>query len=246
MHHFFVSPEQIRGEEIVITGPDVNHIKNVLRMKAGDELRICTGTDNLDYRCRIRSFSENEVVTEILWKEETDAELPSKLVLFQALPKTDKMELIIQKAVELGVSKIVPVRCARCVVKLIDTKSEAKVKRWNLISLSAAKQAKRMAVPQVERVVSFDEALKMASDLTHILIPYEKAEGIEETRRIVGGIQKGESVGIFIGPEGGFEESEVEKALSCGAKSITLGRRILRTETAGMTMLSILMFHLEK
>ena len=172
-------------------------------------------------------------------------ELSSKVYLFQGLPKADKMELIIQKAVELGVYEIVPVAAKRCVVKLDDKKAKKKIERWQQIAESAAKQAGRGVIPEVKDVLSFKEALKYAKDLDVVLIPYELAEGMKETKQLISEIKPGQSVGIFIGPEGGFERAEVEQAMEAGAKPITLGRRILRTETAGLTILSVLMFQLE-
>ena len=156
------------------------------------------------------------------------------------------MDLIIQKAVELGVYEIIPMATARAVVKLDQKNAAAKVKRWQAISESAAKQSKRLLIPEVKEPVKFSEALKLASDLDVRLIPYELAEGMDGTRRIIQSVKPGQSVAVFIGPEGGFEEAEVELAKEAGFQAITLGRRILRTETAGMTVLSILMYQLEE
>lgn len=156
------------------------------------------------------------------------------------------MELIIQKAVELGAYAIVPVETRRCVVKLDEKKALKKTARWQQIAESAAKQSKRILIPQVKQVMGWRDALALAKELDVLLIPYELAKGIKETREILSNIKPGQSVGIFIGPEGGFEEEEVQAAMEAGAKPVTLGKRILRTETAGMTMLSILMFTLEK
>lgn len=242
---FFVSPTQIGEKEIVIKGEDVNHIKNVLRMNTGEQISISSGQDNKEYRCEITEYDTNAVLTKIMWVEETGMELSSKIYLFQGLPKNDKMELIIQKAVELGVYEIIPVATRRAVVKLDAKKEEAKRKRWNSISTSAAKQSKRTVVPEVTRVMGFKEAVSYAGKLDIKLIPYELASGMEQTKEVINKIQKGQSIGIFIGPEGGFDESEVEAAKEAGAMPITLGKRILRTETAGMTVLSILMFTLE-
>lgn len=246
MYHFFVRPEQIGEKEIFIEGADVNHIRNVLRMHPGEQIRLRTGLDQKDYRCEITELTDERVTARILWVEENGVELPSRIVLFQGLPKSDKMELIIQKAVELGVYEIVPVATRRAVVKLDARREEAKRKRWNAISESAAKQSRRMRIPQVSRVMSFPEALEYAGDLDVKLIPYERARDMDKTREILKAVRPGQSVGIFIGPEGGFEESEVEQALERGAQAITLGRRILRTETAGMCVLSALMFLLEQ
>ena len=173
-------------------------------------------------------------------------ELPSRLYLFQGPPKSDKMELIIQKAVELGVYEVIPMASRRSVVKLDAKKEENKRKRWNAIAESAAKQSKRLVIPRVTEVMSFGQALAYGEKLDLKLIPYELAENMDRTREIISRIRPGQSVGIFIGPEGGFEREEVEQALDKGAQAITLGRRILRTETAGMALLSVLMFQLEE
>ena len=246
MHHFFVEPSQIQGNHIFIDGPDVNHIRNVLRMNPGEEVNVTDGSEEKVYRCAIASIGEDKVELNIMWAQEKGMELPSKIYLFQGLPKSDKMELIIQKAVELGVYEIIPMATARAVVKLDQKKAAAKVKRWQAISESAAKQSKRLLIPEVKEPVKFSEALKLASDLDVRLIPYELAEGMDGTRRIIQSVKPGQSVAVFIGPEGGFEEAEVELAKEAGFQAITLGRRILRTETAGMTVLSILMYQLEE
>ena len=246
MHHFFVEPSQIQGNHIFIDGPDVNHIRNVLRMNPGEEVNVTDGSGEKVYRCAIASIGEDKVELNIMWAQEKGMELPSKIYLFQGLPKSDKMELIIQKAVELGVYEIIPMATARAVVKLDQKKAAAKVKRWQAISESAAKQSKRLLIPEVKEPVKCSEALKLASDLDVRLIPYELAEGMDGTRRIIQSVKPGQSVAVFIGPEGGFEEAEVELAKEAGFQAITLGRRILRTETAGMTVLSILMYQLEE
>ena len=244
MHHFFVTQEQVKEEKIWIEGSDVNHIKNVLRMKIGEELHISDG-NNKKYLCEIETMSSDVVCAQIIEELASDTELPSKIYLFQGLPKSDKMELIVQKAVELGVYEIIPVATKRAVVKLDDKKAAKKVERWNSFSEGGAKQSGRMVVPEVKLVMSYKEAMQYAKDLDVVLIPYELAEGMDETRQVIEAIRPGQSVGIFIGPEGGFETAEVEYALEQGAKAITLGKRILRTETAGLTTLSIIMYHLE-
>lgn len=246
MQRFFVEPHQIDEEahQIHITGSDVNHISNVLRMKTGEELWISDGS-KYEYRCTIESFEPDEVLLHIVYSQEPEYELPCRIYLFQGLPKADKMELIIQKAVELGAYEIIPVETKRCVVKLDGRKSAKKTARWQQISESAAKQSKRMLIPNVHEVLTFREALKYAESMDVRLVPYELARGMQETKEILAGIEPGQSVGIFIGPEGGFEEKEIETAIEGGAKPITLGRRILRTETAGLAILSVLMFQIE-
>ena len=245
MQHFFVSPEQVREEKIYVEGSDVNHMKNVLRMKTGEELTIGDG-DGWLYVCVVESYEEDMAVLKILEKKKDESELPSKIYLFQGLPKQDKMELIVQKAVELGVYQVIPVATKRAVVKLDAKKAKKKVERWQQIAVSAAKQAGRGIIPAVGEVCTYAQALKYAEELDVVLIPYELAEGMKETRAILEQVKPGMRVGIFIGPEGGFDVEEVESAMAEGIHPITLGRRILRTETAGMTMLSILMFQLEQ
>ncbi len=244
MHHFFVTPEQVIGDMIQLKGTDVNHIKNVLRMRIGEELQISDG-NNKKYLCRIASITAEEVCVSIVEELLSDTELPSHIYLFQGLPKGDKMELIIQKAVELGAYEIIPVATKRAVVKLDDKKAVKKVERWNHIAEGGAKQSGRNVVPKVKEVLPYKAAIQYAKELDVVLIPYELAEGMEETRQVIETIRPGQSIGIFIGPEGGFETEEVEYAIANGAKAITLGKRILRTETAGLTTLSILMYHLE-
>lgn len=244
MQHFFVIPEQVGETEIYVTGQDVNHMKNVLRMKIGEQVEISDG-NNKKYLCEVSAYGEEQAVLRILEIREADTELKSRLYLFQGLPKNDKMELIVQKAVELGAYEVIPVSMKRCVVKLDAKKAAKKVERWNSISESAAKQAGRSIIPKVSDIVSYREALERAEQLDVVLVPYELEEGMAETKKLLHQIQPGQSVGIFIGPEGGFEREEVEQAIEAGAHPVTLGRRILRTETAGFTMLSILMFELE-
>lgn len=244
MHHFFVTPGQVKETYIYIEGSDVNHIKNVLRMKVGENLQISDG-NNRKYFCEIEHITAEEVCARILEEQQADTELPSRIYLFQGLPKGDKMEWIIQKAVELGVYEIIPVATKRAVVKLDAKKAAKKVERWNSIAEGGAKQSGRNVIPNVHPVLTYREALAYAGELDVLLIPYELAEGMEETKTVIGQIQPGQSVGIFISPEGGFETAEVEEAAAAGAKAVTLGRRILRTETAGLAALSILMYHLE-
>lgn len=244
MHRFFVERDQIEEKQIHIIGPDVNHIKNVLRMKPQEEIVISDGGDQ-EYTCYIEAISQDEVLAHIMYIQEAGLELKSRIYLFQGLPKSDKMELIIQKAVELGVYEIIPVAMKRSVTKLDVKKEAAKIKRWQLISESAAKQSKRMRIPGIKGIMSFSEAIAYAKDFDICLMPYELAKGMKETKEILAGIVPGQSIGIFIGPEGGFAEEEAAEALANEVRTITLGRRILRTETAGLTTLSILMYLME-
>ena len=245
MPRFFVTRSQVQGDEIVIQGNDVNHIKNVLRMRPGDELSLSDG-EGMDYDCTIASIERDEVRVNIERAMDSCVELPVKLYLFQGLPKADKMELIIQKAVELGVYEIIPVRTKRVIVKLDDKKESKKIARWQQIAEGGAKQSARGLIPEIKPLMGFSEALRYAKELDAVLVPYEKAEGMAKTREIIKDLKGKKSVGIFIGPEGGFDETEIEEAIAAGAFPVTLGRRILRTETAGLTMLSVLMFEFEE
>ena len=245
MYQFFVDPNQIQDKMIRIVGSDVNHIKNVLRMKIGEEIAVSNGVDGREYRCGIESFTEDEVICTLRFIKEDQIELPSRIVLFQGLPKADKMEFIIQKAVELGVAEIVPVETNRAVVRLDDKKAKAKTARWQSIAEAAAKQSKRQIIPTVTEPMKYVKALEYAAECDVKLIPYELAEGMADTKAIIERIMPGQSVAVFIGPEGGFEEKEIELAKQSDVKPITLGKRILRTETAGLTILSWIMYQLE-
>lgn len=246
MYQFFVEPHQISDKTVRIEGQDVNHIKNVLRMKIGEELSVSNGVDGKEYRCGIVAMDEECITCELRFVKEDGVELPSEVYLFQGLPKADKMELIIQKAVELGVHAVVPVATKRCVVKLDDKKAKQKIARWQGIAEAAAKQSKRRIVPEVKDVMNFKEALNFVKEFEVKLIPYELAEDMSKTKEIIGNLQPGQKIAIFIGPEGGFEEAEVEAAIHTGVEPITLGKRILRTETAGFTVLSWIMYQLEQ
>lgn len=245
MYQFFVEPSQIMGKRIVIQGSDVNHIKNVLRMRVGEEIAVSNGVDGREYRCGIEEFAADEVICSLRFIKEDGVELPSKIYLFQGLPKADKMELIIQKAVELGAYEIIPVAAKRCVVKLDEKKAAGKRSRWQGIAEAAAKQSKRGIIPQIGEVMNMKQAIAFAQQMDVRLIPYELAEDMGHTRELIGAVRPGQSVAIFIGPEGGFEEAEIQEALQAGIEPITLGRRILRTETAGMTVLAWLGYLLE-
>ena len=243
MHMFFVEPRQIVGGQVTITGSDVNHIRNVLRMKPGEMVRV---SDEKDFcgQCRVEELLEDQILLTIL--EEADStELPAQVTLFQGLPKGDKMEWIIQKNTELGIARIVPVVMKRSVVKLDAKKAATKVARWQAIAESAGKQSGRTKLPEVAPVMTYAQALKEAADYDLLLLPYESAEGMDAVRSLFAQAAPGMRIGILIGPEGGFEPSEVEAAVAAGWKVLSLGRRILRTETAGMTVMANLMLQLE-
>ena len=245
MYQFFVEPSQIQDKKVIITGSDVNHIKNVLRLKAGEEIAVRNGVDGKEYRCGIEGFGRDQIICSLRFIREEGVELPSKIYLFQGIPKADKMELIVQKAVELGVFEVIPVAVKRCVVKLDERKARAKVSRWQGIAEAAAKQCKRGIIPVVREPMTMKEAVSYAGEMDVKLIPYELAEDMSHTKKMIEAVRPGQSVAVFIGPEGGFEESEVAEALAAGIEPVTLGKRILRTETAGFTVLSWLMYHFE-
>jgi 16S rRNA (uracil1498-N3)-methyltransferase len=247
MFQFFVDKTQVNEEAglVFITGADVNHICHVLRMRVGEQFYVTDGESGGKYLCALKEASEDQVTCDILRNIEESSELPCEITLYQGLPKADKMELIIQKAVELGVHRIVPVSTKRSIVKLDDKKAGAKISRWQGIAEAAAKQSKRDVIPQIGDVMTLKAALAEAADFDVSMMPYENAEGMAFTRKLLDEIRPGQRIAIFIGPEGGFDESEVEAALSQGTQPVTLGRRILRTETAGLAMLSMLVYVLE-
>ena len=246
MHCFYIERGQIEEDWIRITGDDVNHIKNVLRMNVGEELVLCDKEGQF-YTCLIEEISGQEIQTKIVKKEDAVTELPTKIYLFQGLPKKDKMELIIQKAVELGVYEVIPVATKYCVVKIEDKKKEKKkLERWQAISQAAAKQSGRGIIPTIREVMSFQDAIKMAANLEGGIIPYERCEGMKASKDAMAKVCLGKSIGVFIGPEGGFSEEEIKLAFKQGIQPITLGKRILRTETAGFATLALLMFEIER
>ena len=248
MYQFFVEENQMTGDRIAILGSDVNHIKNVLRMKPGERLRVSLSDSGRSFFCEVESIAEEEVIVHIEEEDEAGTELSNRIYLFQGLPKGDKMELIIQKCVELGVYEIIPVAMKNCVVKLDAKKADSKVKRWQAIAESAAKQSKRTVIPEIRMPMTWKEALKKAEELDVVLVPYENERGMEATREIMKAIKPGQSIGVFIGPEGGFASEEIEgitPSTQDKAHRISLGRRILRTETAGLATLSMLVFCLD-
>ena len=247
MYQFFVEKENVGPKRIYITGGDVNHIKNVLRMKPGEKIRISCITGK-SYFCRISEINPEIVWAEIEEEDNRGTEFSHKIYLFQGLPKSDKMEYIIQKAVELGVCEIIPVRMKNCVVKLDEKKVDGKVKRWNMIAESAAKQSKRSVIPQVHAPMGWKQMLTFIQEQNlFTLVPYENERGMDATRELISGITKPIPIGIVIGPEGGFdprEITEIRKQMDCHC--ISLGRRILRTETAGMATLAMLIYALDE
>ena len=243
MYQFFVTEEQIGREFITITGGDVNHIKNVLRMRPGETIRV-SNQKGQDYFCKISEVGEDFVQADILETGAATTELPGKIYLFQGIPKGDRMEHVIEKAVELGVYEIIPVRMRYCVVKLDDKKQQAKLKKWQALAMAAAKQSKRSLVPNIHPVMSYKEAIAYAFQSEACLIPYENENGMEGTKAALKKIRGKESVSILIGPEGGFAPEEIEAVKSRG-EVISPGKRILRTDTAAITAMSMVMMEME-
>ena len=248
MHHFFVEKNNIRDGKIVIDDAgDYNHAVNVLRLEVGEEILI-SDSEGTDYRCsvaEIKGKGEECLIASIDEVAEDNHELPARVILFQCIPKSDKMELIIQKAVELGVSDIVPVKSKYCVVKLDDKKSSSKTKRWQGIAESAAKQSKRSIIPTVHEPVDFKTAVEMCEECDVRLIPYEAEEGLTGTCEAIVNFLPGRTIGTIIGPEGGFAPLEVSMARRHAITPISLGKRILRAETAAIAILSLIMIRLE-
>jgi len=243
MYNFFVTSENKKDNHYFITGDDYNHIKNVLRMTVGERFLVsCEDTSDL---CEIESIENDTIIVNIAEKNYQSTNLPIKIHLFQGLPKSDKLELIIQKAVELGVATITPVSMKRSIVKIDDKKKKSKQERWQAIATAAAKQSKRTSIPEVCEVLTYKEFISKAQELDLLLVPYECAEGMAATKNALQEIKGGINIGIIIGPEGGFEEKEIQEALSVGGKVISLGARILRTETAAITALAMCMLYSE-
>lgn len=243
MYNFFIDETEFLSDTPTVKGIDFNHIKNVLRLKSGDRFSVSfQGQSNL---CEIIDFTSDAVLLKTIERDFMNTSLPIKISLFQGLPKQDKLELIIQKAVELGANEIVPVQMKRSVVKIEDKKKQQKIERWNAISESAAKQCKRQSIPLIRNVLSLADATEYAKTFTHILVPYERENELATTKNALSKIKHGDSVAVFIGPEGGFDEQEIRILKDANAKTVSLGKRVLRTETAAITCLSALMLYAE-
>ncbi|RKD27608.1 16S rRNA (uracil1498-N3)-methyltransferase [Caminicella sporogenes DSM 14501] len=246
MNRFFVRKENILEDEkklFINNRDDIKHISKVLRLNKGDILEICNG-EKREYLAEIREINKDEIECKILNSMVSKSEPEISITLFQSIPKGSKMELIIQKCVEIGVKDIIPVISKRCVAKIKDVKSEdKKLERWNKISLEAAKQSKRGIIPKVGRVIKYSDIEKIASNYDLIIIPYEleNSVGIKKVLKKSG---KFKNIAVIIGSEGGFEEEEILEAVNWGAKPVTLGPRILRTETAGLVALSVILYEL--
>ena len=243
MFNFFAKENADVNGRFYITDTDFNHIKNVLRMKQGDEFLV--SFEGKSHLCTLEELSEGQATAKIITENYQSTELPIYIHLFQGLPKADKMELIIQKCTELGVSEITPVEMSRCVVKIEEKKKKSKTERWQAISESAAKQSKRNLIPRVNTPLSFANALEQAEELDLFLVPYENEDGMKATADCISKIKGGMKIGVLIGPEGGFDEKEIELCREKGFDVISLGARILRTETAAITSISMLMLYSE-
>lgn len=244
MHRFFIKRENIYKGGIAVEGEDVQHISRVLRLQAGDKIILCDG-EGTDYHVTIETMNKHSVRTVIIDKEASKGEASIHTVLYQGIPKATKMDLIIQKCTEMGINRIVPLTTVRTVVKLESEKDERKkVERWSKIAEEAAKQSGRGIIPQIDMPMTFDQALKDAGGLELRLIPYES----ESTVSVKDALQrkKVNRIGYFIGPEGGFEISEIEKAKNADVIPVTLGKRILRTETAGFAVLTGIMYEYDQ
>ncbi len=230
----------LAGDIFTLDSDDSKHIKTVLRANKGEKITVCD-CNGFDYLCETEELGAN-VTARVIEKMPCESEPKVNIVLFQGLPKGDKMESIIQKCVEIGVCSFVPVACERSIVK-IDKKEEKKIQRWQKISLSAAKQSGRGIIPEVLSPMTFKNAVLYAKELDMAIIPYEneKERGIREA---ISGFE-GKTIAVFIGPEGGFADSEIAFAIENGVMPITLGRRILRTETAGPVTAAILLYELD-
>lgn len=245
MPKFFVEPSKVKNGTIVIDTEDVNHITRVLRMEIGDEISVCDSAGT-DYVAKINEISKNAVVCSVVDSKKSDTEPELQVTLWQGIPKGSKMEYIIQKTTELGIKRIVPVTMSRCVSKIENKKDgEKKVQRWQKIAESAAKQSGRGIVPEICMPVSFSEAVDGLLKCDKAFAPYECEEN-NSIKSVISGIGGNMSLGFIIGPEGGFAPEEIDNLTGRSIPSVTLGKRILRTETAGETVLAILMYEADE
>lgn len=248
MPKFFVEANQIQKNQITIQGKDVNHIKNVLRKKQEDTLTICNQENNLDYLAKIVKIQEDKIICTIEEELKTNAEAKVEVTILQGLPKADKMELIIQKAVELGACAITPIEMKRCVVKLQEKDKKKKLERWQKIAQVAAKQCGRNKIPEITPIENIQNICQLCQEYDIVLVAYEKEEENKlryELEKLKEDKTQKLKIAILIGPEGGIDDTEINQLKKDGAKIITLGKRILRTETVALNMLSIIMYELD-
>lgn len=247
MPRFFVKNEQIEDNQITIQNEDVRHIKNVLRKAIGDEIEICNQENGESFIASIFEIQEQKIICNIKEKLESNSESNVFINIFQGLPKADKMEIIIQKSVELGVSEITPVAMKRCVVKLNEKDEKKKIDRWQKISEGAAKQSGRNIIPKINEIKNIKDICKICKDYDIVLVAYENEteNKLKDELQKINSKNKNIKIAIVIGPEGGLEFEDVELLKTSGAKIVTLGKRILRTETVALNMISIIMYELE-
>lgn len=245
MPKFFTSRENISDTQIIINSEDAKHIKKVLRLSEGDEITVCDGR-GIDYSTIITEISANRILCKIKDSRVCDTEPSVKVTLYQGLPKASKMEYIIQKTTELGISRIVPVKLSRCVVKLENADAERKkTERWQKIAYEAAKQSGRGVIPDVSEPMTLDEAIEDMKSSELSFVPYE-CETETRLKNVIDGNRNAKNISFIIGPEGGFDITEIEKLQNSDINTITLGRRILRTETAGEAVLAMMMYGLDE
>lgn len=246
MYKFFVTEEQIKGNKINIIDDDVNHIKNVLRLEKNEEIEICNISTSTNCLCKIIELTNKNVECEIIKNIESNKESSVYLHIFQGLPKAEKLEMIIQKTTEIGASEITPVEMSRCVVKLDDKSKEKKLLRWRKIAEVAAKQSKRDKIPIINMPINIKNIYEKVIDYDIVLVAYEN-EQTNTIKNILKGVSKTENIkiAVIIGPEGGIEEKEIELLEKQGIQSVSLGKRILRTETAPIVLSSIIMYELD-
>lgn len=245
MRVFFTDRESVSNNTIILSGDNYHHIKNVLRLKPEAQITVKCG-GGAAYTCIIREFSDSEVVCDIIDAHQNDNELPVAVHIYQGLPKGDKLETVIQKCTELGAMRIIPVITERTIIKMDEKKKKAKVRRWQKLATAACEQSRRSVLCEVGEPLSFETAVAEAASFDHFLFPYECADGFAYTKKKLSEIKCGETIAVFIGPEGGFSDRETGLAKAAGANIITLGKRILRTETAAMYVMSVLGFLFEE
>ncbi len=247
MPKFFIKSNQIKEGKVIIIGEDVNHIKNVLRLKIDDDIQVCNIDTSINYICEVSKLDNEEIECNILNQIDSEAESNIHISVFQGIPKSDKMELIIQKCVELGADEITPVEMKRCVVKIDSKSKNKKNERWQKISEVAAKQCGRDRVPKVNQITNIKNICNLTPEYDIVLLAYEneKEKTLKnELLKLKNKIGKDLKIAIIIGPEGGVDKEEVDLLVENGAKSITLGKRILRTETVAFVLTSIIMYEL--
>lgn len=245
MPKFFVDETQIKEDNITIYGTDVNHIHQVLRLKEKAEIEIASKQENINYRCKIETILPDKIICNIIEKKEETHELPFSITIYQGLPKAEKMEWIIQKCTELGANEFIPTVLQNCVVKLDEKTAKKKIERWQKIAEVAAKQSLRDKIPKVYMPQTLKQVEMDIQNYDAFILAYEKEE--EQTlKQVLKTLENSKKIAILIGPEGGLEEKEVEYLKEKGAKVITLGKRILRTESVAMVMVSNLIYEKEE